>query len=107
VLDAAKRFEDAARKAKTEQTAPPADKEKLNQALRAAEQAFISPEGLPNRPWYKHTIYAPGEFTGYAAVVIPGVTEAIEAKDVPRAEEQIKVLTEALDKATAALEGGF
>jgi hypothetical protein len=36
--------------------------------------------GLPNRPWYRHTIYAPGEFTGYAAVVIPGVNEAIDAK---------------------------
>jgi len=35
----------------------------LNQALRAAETALLSPNGLPNRPWYKHTIYAPGEFT--------------------------------------------
>ena len=42
---------------------------------------MLSPAGLPNRPWYKHTIYAPGEYTGYAAVVIPGVNEAIDAKD--------------------------
>ena len=44
------------------------------------ETALLSPAGLPNRPWYKHTIYAPGEYTGYAAVVIPGVNEAIDAK---------------------------
>jgi N-acetylated-alpha-linked acidic dipeptidase len=108
VQAAAQRFADAAKKAKAVQSAPGADAAKLsrlNQGLRAAEAAFISPEGLPHRPWYKHTIFAPGEFTGYAAVVIPGVTEAIEARDVPRAEEQIKVLTDALDKATAALNG--
>jgi N-acetylated-alpha-linked acidic dipeptidase len=104
-LEAAERFKDAAKKARALQSAPPADLEKLNHALRSAESAFISPEGLPKRPWYKHTIYAPGEFTGYAAVVIPGVNEAIEAKDVPRAEEQLKVLAGALDKATAALNG--
>jgi N-acetylated-alpha-linked acidic dipeptidase len=105
VLAAAHRFEDAAKRARATQAAPGGDVAKLNRGLREAEAAFISPEGLPHRPWYKHTIYAPGEFTGYAAVVIPGVNEAIEAKDAPRAEEQIKVLTEALDKATAALNG--
>ena len=26
----------------------------------ATETAMLSPAGLPNRPWYKHTIYAPG-----------------------------------------------
>jgi N-acetylated-alpha-linked acidic dipeptidase len=104
-LEAAERFKAAALKARALQSAPPADLQKLNHALRSAESAFISPEGLPKRPWYKHTIYAPGEFTGYAAVVIPGVNEAIEAKDAQRAEEQLKVLAGALDKAAAALNG--
>lgn len=102
---AAQRFADAAKKAKAVQTAPGSDVAKLNHGLRAAEAAFISPAGLPHRPWYKHTVYAPGLYTGYAAVVIPGVNEAIEAKDAPLAEEQLKVLTDALDKATAALNG--
>ena len=108
---AAERFATAAKKAKAEQTATGGDAakldklNKLNKGLRAAEAAFISPAGLPHRPWYKHTIYAPGEYTGYAAVVIPGVNEAIEAKDAPLAEEQLKVLTEALDKAASALNG--
>jgi N-acetylated-alpha-linked acidic dipeptidase len=104
-MAAAQRFAEAAKKAKAEQAAPGSDVAKLNRGLRAAEAAFISPAGLPHRPWYKHTVYAPGLYTGYAAVVIPGVNEAIEAKDAPLAEEQLKVLTDALDKATAALNG--
>jgi len=44
----------------------------LEPALRSAERALLVPEGLPHRPWFRHAIYAPGEYTGYAAVVIPG-----------------------------------
>ena len=76
----------------------------LNQALRSAETALLNPAGLPQRSWYKHTIYAPGEFTGYAAVVIPGVTEGIEAKDPTRTEAQLQALTTAINNASAILE---
>jgi N-acetylated-alpha-linked acidic dipeptidase len=76
----------------------------LNAQLRAVEGDFISAPGLPNRSWFKHTIYAPGEYTGYAAVVIPGVNEAIDAKDLSRAQAQMKVLTDALNRADGTLE---
>ena len=76
----------------------------LNAILLNTEHDLLSTEGLPGRPWYKHTIYAPGEFTGYAAVVIPGVNEAIDARDVPRAQAQMAILTEALNRAAATLE---
>ena len=49
-------------------------------------------------------IYAPGEYTGYAPVVIPGVTEAIDAKDAKLAAQQLTVLTQALDRATQTLD---
>jgi N-acetylated-alpha-linked acidic dipeptidase len=98
------RFADAAKKAMAVQSTPPADTAALNRELRAAEAALVAPAGLPNRPWYKHTIYAPGEYTGYAAVVIPGVNEAIDAKDQTRAEQQIGVLAQALDRAAQTLE---
>ena len=45
----------------------------LGEALRPHRATLSLPEGLPNRPWYRHAIYAPGQYTGYAAVVIPGV----------------------------------
>ncbi|HLJ79283.1 MAG TPA: M28 family metallopeptidase [Acidobacteriaceae bacterium] len=76
----------------------------LNIQLRQVEGDFLSAAGLPNRPWFKHTIYAPGEYTGYAAVVIPGVNEAIDAKDLSRAQEQMKVLTDAINRADGTLE---
>jgi N-acetylated-alpha-linked acidic dipeptidase len=78
---------------------------RLNETLRMAETDLVSEAGLPNRPWYRHTIYAPGEFTGYAAVVIPGVNEAIDAKDGGRAAQQLVVLAQALERATRTLDG--
>jgi N-acetylated-alpha-linked acidic dipeptidase len=101
---AAGRLANAARKVQILETAASGDLARLNIALRQAETAFISPAGLPNRPWYRHTIFAPGEFTGYSAVVIPGVNEAIDAHDPSLAAAQLIVLTEALDRATRALD---
>src|SRR6185312_13630167 len=77
---------------------------KLNAALRDAERAFLVPEGLPKRPWFKHAVFAPGEYTGYAAVVIPGVNEGIDARDEARTQQQIAALRAALDRAAQVLE---
>jgi N-acetylated-alpha-linked acidic dipeptidase len=101
---AAARFEAAAQKAHERQAAAKGDLGKLNLALRDTETALVSDAGLPNRPWYRHSIYAPGEFTGYAAVVIPGVNEAIDAKDLSRAAQQLTVLAQALDRAAHTLD---
>ena len=104
---AASRFAAAAQKAHALQLAPTGDLAKLNLALRQTETALLSDAGLPNRPWYRHTIYAPGEFTGYAAVVIPGVNEAIDAKNPQRAAQQLTILTQALDRAAHTLDSAF
>ena len=98
------RFLAAAQRDYQLQTGGTGDLTKLNSALRQTEADLVSEAGLPNRPWYRHTIYAPGEYTGYAAVVIPGVNEAIESKDAARAAQQLTVLTQALDRATHTLE---
>ncbi len=98
------RFASAAQTVRQRQLATGADPAALNATLRATETAFIAPAGLPSRPWYKHTIYAPGEFTGYAAVVIPGVNEALDAKNPTTAAQQLIVLTQALNQAAQTLE---
>jgi N-acetylated-alpha-linked acidic dipeptidase len=105
VQAAAARFSAAAVRAHTQQIAATGDLAKLNLALRQAETGLISEQGLPNRPWYRHTIYAPGEFTGYSAVVIPGVNEALDAHDLKLATQQLTVLTQALTRAAQTLEG--
>jgi N-acetylated-alpha-linked acidic dipeptidase len=100
---AASHLSNAGQRIRGIQMVPPANPVKLNAALRQAETALLTDTGLPNRPWYKHTIYAPGEFTGYAAVVIPGVNEAIEARNENRVKQQLQVLADALNRAAQAL----
>jgi N-acetylated-alpha-linked acidic dipeptidase len=105
VNSAAKRLEAAGVKILAKQKNPPPDAARLNQALRGAERALLVPQGLPHRPWFRHVIYAPGEYTGYAAVVIPGVNEALDKGDSERARQQLAVLTAALERAAKSLEG--
>jgi N-acetylated-alpha-linked acidic dipeptidase len=100
---AAARLRAAAEKVHKQQETAAGDLAGLNLRLRETENAFLS-AGLPNRPWYRHTIYAPGAYTGYAAVVIPGVNEALDARDAARAAGQLTVLTEALDRAAQTLD---
>jgi len=82
----------------------PGTPDTMNVKLQGAERALLIPEGLPNRPWFHHAIYAPGQYTGYAAVVIPGVNEALDSGDSHRAEQQIAALTAALNRAVKVLE---
>ncbi len=108
VSAAARRFEEARVKIATKQKNPPHDPAKLkqlNSALREAERALLVSDGLPHRPWFRHVIYAPGEYTGYAAVVIPGVNEALDKSDAERVRQQLAILTAALERAARQLEG--
>ncbi len=101
---AAARFSAAAQRAFATESAPSGDLVRLNLALRQTETALLSDAGLPHRPWYRHTIFAPGELTGYSAVVLPGVNEAISAKDADLAAQQLQVLAQALNRAASVLE---
>jgi N-acetylated-alpha-linked acidic dipeptidase len=103
-VDGARHLEQAGGKMAQKQRKLPGDPAHINAVLQATEQALLIPEGLPNRPWYHHAIYAPGQYTGYAAVVIPGVNEAIDAGDARRTEQQISALAAALHRAAMALE---
>lgn len=102
---AAHRFEVAGAKILAKQKNPPGDTARLNQLLLDTERALLVPQGLPHRPWFRHAIYAPGEYTGYAAVVIPGVNEALDKGDSERTRQQVEVLTDVLERAAKVLEG--
>jgi N-acetylated-alpha-linked acidic dipeptidase len=103
-LGAASRFAGEAMSVMAKQLAAKGDTSTLNASLRAVESDLLAPEGLPGRPWFRHTIFAPGEYTGYAAVVVPGVNEAIDARDPVRAQAQLANVTAALVRATETLE---
>jgi N-acetylated-alpha-linked acidic dipeptidase len=102
---AAHHFQTAGARILAKQKNPPRDVAALNQSLRGAERALLVPQGLPHRPWFRHAIYAPGEYTGYAAVVIPGVNEALDKGDSEAARQQLAALASALDRAAKTLEG--
>jgi N-acetylated-alpha-linked acidic dipeptidase len=103
-LAAANRFTAEATVVFAKQLSASGDTTALNASLRTVEGDMLAPEGLPGRPWFRHMIFAPGEYTGYAAVVIPGVNEAIDAHDAVRAQAQMANVTAALVRATATLE---
>lgn len=61
----------------------------VNLKLIQSERMLTNAEGLPNRPWFKHQLYAPGFYTGYGVKTIPAVREAIEQKRWDQADNQI------------------
>jgi N-acetylated-alpha-linked acidic dipeptidase len=72
-----------------------------NRALMNVEPALVDRAGLRDRPWYRHLIYAPA-FT-YQPRVLPGISEAVEAKAPERLAEEEHRLAAALDRAADAL----
>lgn len=77
----------------------------LNDRLMLTERAFIDPEGLPRRPWYKHVVYAPGLYAGYAARVFPGLAEALEDRNWPQARAHVNRLARLIEDAAFTLVG--
>ena len=86
-------------------TSTPQDLAAMNRRLIMAERELIEPAGLPDRPWYRHVIYAPGLYTGYGVKTIPGVREAVDAGNYARAAEQAAIVIRALQRAARTLQG--
>ena len=87
---------------------PAADAAKIDAAMMATERALLRDAGLPGRSWYRHHLYAPGFYTGYAVKTLPAVREPIELRRWDEATSGIAAtaaaiasLTEQIDRATA------
>lgn len=76
----------------------------FNEGLYRAEQQLLVVDGLPKRAWFKHTIYAPGYYTGYGVKTLPGVREAIEQRQWKEAAQQVAVAAAAVNKLAAHLQ---
>ena len=84
---AAKRWESSSRATleaarKAIESGDSASVERIHKALMKVERALLDEKGLAGRPWFKHLIYAPRPT--YKALVLPALTEAIEAGDSER-----------------------
>jgi N-acetylated-alpha-linked acidic dipeptidase len=74
----------------------------LNHGMMQVERNWLNPDGIPGRPWFKHILYG-ARFT-YAHLELPGLTEAVEAKDWPTAKKQAEILESALKTNTKLLQ---
>ena len=77
----------------------------VNERLVQAERALTSTEGLKNRPWYVHMLYAPGFYTGYGVKTIPGVREAIEQGQWQDADREIARAAAAVEREATLVSG--
>jgi N-acetylated-alpha-linked acidic dipeptidase len=75
----------------------------MNDGLAAVERAFLDPAGLPNRPWFRHLLFAPGTITGYEAWPFPGLQQAVEDKDKAMFERERDRVIAALGRAAERL----
>lgn len=76
---------------------------KINDALMLAERQFIDARGLRGRAWYKHQIYAPGFYTGYAAQPLTDFRQAIDDRNSVNAKESLERIVEAIKRVTRTL----
>lgn len=76
----------------------------VNNGLLQVERSFTHPDGLPERPWFRHQIYAPGAYTGYGAKPIAAVREAMDKTDWEQADAQIPRIGRILEKAASAID---
>src|ERR1044072_3660970 len=76
---------------------------KINDALVQAERQFLDAKGLRGRAWYKHQIYAPGFYTGYAAQPLTDFRQALDDRNTTNAKEGLETIVEAIKRATSTL----
>ncbi len=75
----------------------------LNSDLMQISRMFLNEAGLPERPWFKNQIYAPGAYTGYDARPIAAVREYMDEKKFAEANGQIPQVSEVILRATAGI----
>jgi N-acetylated-alpha-linked acidic dipeptidase len=79
---------------------------RINDALIAVERRFVDERGLRGRAWYRHHIYAPGFYTGYAAQPLPDFRQALDDRNSNNARESLQRIVELIKGATETLRRG-
>lgn len=69
----------------------------LNADLMSISRLFLNEKGLPERPWFKNQIYAPGAYTGYGAKPVAAVREYMDEKKWPQADAQIPMVAQVIE----------
>ena len=55
---------------------------RINTAYKYLDRKFLYEGGLDGRNTFKHTIFAPGIWTGYSGATFPGLAESVDNEDI-------------------------
>ena len=76
----------------------------VNADLLRISRLFLNEKGLPERPWFKNQIYAPGAYTGYGAKTVAAVHEYMDEKKWKEAEAQIPQVAQIIENVAAGID---
>jgi N-acetylated-alpha-linked acidic dipeptidase len=83
---------------------PPEARTALNADLLRVSRLFLNQKGLPERPWFKNQVYAPGAYTGYGAKPIAAVREYMDEKRWREAEAQVPQVAQVIENVAAGID---
>jgi N-acetylated-alpha-linked acidic dipeptidase len=78
-------------------TVSPQALDAVNADLLGISRLFLNEKGLPERPWFKNQIYAPGAYTGYGAKPVAAVREYMDEKKWQEADAQIPMVAQVVE----------
>ena len=78
--------------------------DKVNADVLQVSRLFLTETGLPERPWFKNQVYAPGAYTGYGAKPIAAVREYMDEKKWVAAESQIPMVAVVLARVATGID---
>ena len=78
--------------------------DQVNADLLRIPRLFLNQQGLPERPWFKNQVYAPGAYTGYGAKPIAAVREYMDEKKWKEAEGQIPQVARVIENVSAGID---
>jgi N-acetylated-alpha-linked acidic dipeptidase len=93
----------AAYEAKGSPALAPQSRALINADLLRVSRLFLNQKGLPERPWFKNQIYAPGAYTGYGAKPVAAVREYMDEKRWRDAEQQVPQVAQVIENAAAGI----
>ncbi|MEO8451920.1 MAG: M28 family peptidase [Gemmatimonadota bacterium] len=75
--------------------------ESVDRLLYTAERLLLHEPGLPDRPWFRHLIYASDPYHGNEVSTLPPIREGIERDQWEQAHAFVPIVARAIDRLAA------
>lgn len=75
----------------------------INTKYKMLERQFLYAHGLDSRTWFKHVVFAPGLWTGYAGATYPGLVEALDEGNHTQVSKWVDIIEQRVDGAVGLL----